>query len=139
MKPKCLVKKILSLMILLVLVTLSFISIPYAEATNVINSSANEYVDGDYQISHLLGIVTTVVALILSLTGTAVLVAFVYGGFLFLVSAGSSERIGLAKNVIKGAVIGMVIVFLSFTIITFVFEAFDVTGNWWESTWFNSK
>jgi len=65
---------------------------------------------------------------------------FIYGGIMFLVSAGSSEKVQQAKQIIIGAVIGLVIVFASYTIIQFVFTALEIpnagNGGWATVNWF---
>jgi isoprenylcysteine carboxyl methyltransferase (ICMT) family protein YpbQ len=48
---------------------------------------------------------------------------FIYGGFTFLISAGSSEKIGEARKIIIAAVIGLLIVFASYIIIKFVLQS----------------
>lgn len=136
MNVKIFVKQVFSFL-LIVSFFIAFSSISHA-APQTLVQSGDCTAHGTCQISDLMEIVVRVTTIILGLTGTVVLVAFVYAGFLFLISAGSSEKITQAKTIIKGAVIGMLVVFLSFTIITFVFKALGVTDkSWWESTWFN--
>jgi hypothetical protein len=68
---------------------------------------------------------------ILSISGSLALLFFVYGGFTFLISAGSSEKITKAKTILVNAVIGLVIVFASYMIIDFTMETLDYSmdGN----------
>ena len=65
-------------------------------------------------------IAIAIAAWILGITGSLALLFFIYGGFMFLISAGSSERVQKAKQIIIGAVVGVVIVLTSFLIINFV-------------------
>lgn len=84
------------------------------------------------QLSDLMNVVVRATQIILGLTGTVALVAFVYGGFMFLISAGSSEKVNQAKGIIKGAIIGIIVVFLSFSIISLIFKALGVADStWW--------
>ncbi len=71
--------------------------------------------------------------MILGITGSLALLAFIAGGIMFLISAGSSERVTRAKQILLGAVIGLVIVFTSFMIIQFVYTALGIPGNWWQA------
>ena len=57
---------------------------------------------------------------ILGILGSLVLIVIVWGGFLWLTSAGNSERIEKGKTAMRGAVIGLVIVFVAFTAINFL-------------------
>ncbi len=73
---------------------------------------------------------------LLGLTGSLALVAFIYGGVVLLVSGGSSEKVAQAKSIFIGAVIGLVVVFASWTIIGFIFKSLGIQGNWFNSNWF---
>lgn len=72
---------------------------------------------GDYTVSQILAILPTAIQFMLGISGSIALLAFVYGGVLFLVSSGNRELVEKGKNVIKGAVVGLLLVFLSYTII----------------------
>ncbi|MBI3114919.1 MAG: IPT/TIG domain-containing protein, partial [Candidatus Kerfeldbacteria bacterium] len=65
----------------------------------------------------------TIVNIIRWVLGILALVAvsfIIYGGFLWMTARGDENRILKAKKVIAGAVIGLIIVLLSFAIVTFV-------------------
>ena len=59
---------------------------------------------------------------------------FVYGGVMMLISAGNSEQVSKAKGIIMAAIIGLVIVFVSYIIVSFVISALGAqntaVGNW---------
>ncbi len=95
---------------------------------------------GDYELNDFVGLAIKVSQIILGLTGSLALLFFIYGGAMFLISGGSSERVTTAKNIIVGAVVGIFIIFTSYMIIGFVFKATgaDIKGTAWSSTdWFN--
>ena len=73
---------------------------------------------------------------ILGITGSLALLAFVAGGVMFLISSGSTERVTRGKQMIIGAVIGLVIVLTSWLVIGFVME--DVLG-YPKDTWYRIK
>lgn len=58
--------------------------------------------------------------IILGLVGALTLIMFVYGGVTWLLSGGSAEKVSKGKEIIVGSVVGLLIVFGSFTIIKFV-------------------
>ncbi len=58
--------------------------------------------------------------IILGVVGALTLAMFVYGGFTLLISGGSSEAVSRGKQIITGAVVGLIIVFVSYTVINFV-------------------
>ncbi len=75
--------------------------------------------------------------IILGIVGSLALLAFIAGGLMFLLSGGNTERVAQGKQIIFGAVIGLVIVFASYAIIQFVFTTLGITGGWATSGWFN--
>ena len=94
---------------------------------------------GDYELNDFIDLAVKVSQIILGVTGSLALIFFIYGGFIFLISGGSSEKVTKAKQIIIGAVIGIVLVFTSYMIIGFVFQALgaDTSGTAWSTTdWF---
>jgi len=57
------------------------------------------------------------------LSGAILLATFVYGGVLYI-TAGSSGNVGKAKDMIKNALIGMVLVFGAGALVTTVYDTF---------------
>lgn len=93
---------------------------------------------GNYDANSFLLIGIAVAQWILGITGALTLLAFIYGGVLFLISAGNKELVAKAKKVMIGAIVGMAIVFLSYTIIGFVFNSLGIKDAGWDSSnWFD--
>lgn len=95
-------------------------------ADSVIDTSAPAYETGDYSLDNIMSIVISTSGWILGIVGSLALLMFVYGGFMFLISAGSSDKIGQAQKILVAAVIGLIIVFASYMIIRFVAQAVGV-------------
>lgn len=72
------------------------------------------------QICHLVQLLVNIMQLILGSIGSLTLLMFVLGGFWWLISAGRSGYVEKGKTTIINAIIGLAIVFLSYSIITFV-------------------
>lgn len=86
-------------------------------------SEGSQKVDPKDQVCTLndfIRIAVNLSKIILGLTGSLALLAFVYGGFVFLLSGGSAQNVEKGKGILKAAVIGLVIVFASYAIIKFV-------------------
>ena len=64
--------------------------------------------------------VMAIVRLILGFLGVITILIMLYGGFVWLTSAGNEERVGTAKKIITAAIIGLVVVFVSYAIAEFV-------------------
>lgn len=81
--------------------------------------------EGDYTLTDIMSTGILVSDLILGLVGSLSLLMFVIGGVMFMVSAGSSDKIGKAKNLIVAAVVGLLIVFSSYLIIKFTLSSIN--------------
>ncbi len=77
---------------------------------------------GDYAVNDFVYLAINVSQLILGIVGSLSFLMFIFGGFTFLISAGSSEQVSKAKKIITAAVVGLLIVFSSWLIINFVFK-----------------
>jgi hypothetical protein len=67
--------------------------------------------------------------LMLSLVGTLSLIAFIIGGITFILSAGNQSQVKKGMDIIKAAVVGLLIVFSSVLIINLFFSGLGVTWN----------
>jgi hypothetical protein len=95
-------------------------------------------------ISAMIKTLINVTDLILSVTGSAVLAMFIYGGVLWIVAAGNDELIKKGKDAIIAAVIGIFIVLGSFMIINFAVAAltgqsFGDTATIFGQSWFKEQ
>lgn len=68
-------------------------------------------------IQCLVPMFTNVVQAIMALTGVALFVMLVVGGFNFLLSGGDPKKLEAARGTLTGAIIGLVVIVLSFLII----------------------
>ena len=59
----------------------------------------------------------------LGLIGLLAVIMMIYGGFMYMTSAGDANKVTKAKNTIIYGVVGLVIAVLSFAIVTFVLGA----------------
>lgn len=65
-------------------------------------------------------LIARIIRAVLGVIGIVLVVLIVYGGFLWMTSAGESDKIVKAKMVLKNAVIGFIIVMTSFGITQFI-------------------
>ena len=116
---------------------------PLLEGTNIkcdcVNSpkatGCQQYC-GEYGVNDFVLLAKKVSDIILGLSGSLALLAFIYGGVMFLISSGNNEQVSKAKSILIGAVIGLVIVFISFTVVNFVFKGLGIESAWHNSDWF---
>ena len=81
---------------------------------------------GDYEVNDFLALGVKISNILLGLVGSLALLAFVVGGVMFLASGGNKTLVDRGKATIIGAVIGLLIVFASYTIINFTADALGV-------------
>jgi hypothetical protein len=74
---------------------------------------------GDYGINDFMVLAINVSNWILGIVGSLTLVMFIWGGVMFMISSGASDKVGQAKKIIVAAVVGLIIVFSSWLIINF--------------------
>ncbi len=65
-------------------------------------------------------IIGNLINAVLGFLGVLLLVYILYGGFLWMTAGGEEKKVTEAKNIIKNAVIGMVIITAAFAITNFV-------------------
>lgn len=73
--------------------------------------------------------VMNVVNVLMGFLGIVAIIIILYGGFVWLTSAGNEEKVGQAKKIITAGIIGLVIIFISYAIATFVINSLiEATG-----------
>lgn len=85
--------------------------------------------DGNCQLNDIVNTVISVVDFILGISGSIALIMFVYGGFLWVSSGGSEERVKQGKEAVRSAVVGLVIIFISYTLITYGLGVFGLSED----------
>lgn len=99
---------------------------PGAEVTPV---ETPEKVFPTYELKKPIGEVTgpeligRIIKTVLALVGAFALAMFIYGGFTWLTSGGSPDRIKKGKDILIWAVIGLVVIFASYTLVDFILRA----------------
>ena len=76
----------------------------------------------------LPGIFNTIVNWALGIAFFIAVIFLIYGGFLYITSAGNEESATKGKNAVVYALIGIIIIVLSYVIVRVVYQ-FVVTGN----------
>ncbi len=71
----------------------------------------------------LRGLILTIVDYFLGFLGLLAVIMVIYGGVTYVSSAGNDEAVGKAKKIIMYALIGIVIILLSFVVVKAVLEA----------------
>ncbi|MBI4457700.1 hypothetical protein HY633_01925 [Candidatus Uhrbacteria bacterium] len=67
-------------------------------------------------------LVGRLITILTGISGTLALLMFVYGGFLWLTSAGIEEQVTKGKKIFTWATIGLVVIFLAYAIVQQIFN-----------------
>ena len=73
------------------------------------------------------GIIGNVIRAIFGIVGSLALAIFILGGFTWVTAAGNEEKVKKGKDMIMWAAFGLVVVFASYALVTFVLSA--LTGQ----------
>jgi predicted permease len=65
-------------------------------------------------------IAASIIKALLAFIGVVFMILFIYGGFLYMTSAGESDKVKKAKGLIKNAIIGVLIVMSAYAITYFI-------------------
>lgn len=71
------------------------------------------------------GFIVTVLSMAMGIMGTIALAVLIYGGFLWMTSAGNSSQVEKAQQILFWGALGIFLIFGSYAIITFIFEALN--------------
>lgn len=112
-------------------VFLLFLSLLFIAVTPVYAAQpwGNCLYDGDVaQISCLVPLFSNVVRAALQLAGVVLFILFVYAGFNFLLSGGDPKRLQQARSTLTYAIIGLVVIVVSYLIIQLISTITGVQG-----------
>lgn len=98
------------------LVFLFFVSVSFALGAELENPLGKGVVDPRK-------IIGNIVRAMLGISGSLALAMFIFGGFTWVTSAGSEEKIEKGKKMVMWAAFGLALIFLSYAIVGFVIGA----------------
>lgn len=59
---------------------------------------------------------------VIGVSGLVAVAVLVYGGYMFITSGGESDKVEKAQNIIKYAIMGLILVFLSVLIVNTIYD-----------------
>ena len=106
---------------ILLLASASFIpTLTYAQG--LVNPPKPDGLPG-YSEDRLSSALLTYINIALGIVGLIAVIFLIYGGFRYITSAGNEEVAEGAKKTIQNSIIGLVVIILSYTIITVIINA----------------
>lgn len=79
--------------------------------------------------TNLIVIIGNIIRIFLSLLGIILVVLILYAGFLWMTAAGNPDQVQKAKDIIKRAIVGLIIIVSAFAIVSFIITR--LTGSFW--------
>lgn len=74
-------------------------------------------------------LINNIISGILGVVGAVALVMMVIGGITWMTSAGNADRVRRGRDTLLWAILGLVIIFLSYAIINFVFQGLQANPS----------
>ncbi len=122
-------KNIKTICTIYVILALLLISAPvfaqsgvFSDITDGLDTFNNEAGLPKTGLNNLVG---TIIKQALSLLGIFTLIIVMYGGFLWMISGGNEERKKQARGVFVNGIIGLIIILLAYSIVSYVFNIFE--------------
>ena len=69
-------------------------------------------------------LITKLINVMLFIIGVLSVIMIIYGGIIYVISAGDSGRVSKAKNTIMYAIVGLIVALLAYAIVNFVITRF---------------
>ena len=79
------------------------------------------------EITDPRAVVGNIIKALLGIVGSLALAVFIFGGFMWVTSAGNEEKVKKGKDMLMWAAFGLAVIFASYALVTFVIDA--LTGG----------
>lgn len=98
---------------------------PEAAPASSSNNNNVKQLDNPLGTTDIRVIVSRFIRIITGISGSIALLMFVYGGFLWVTSAGEAEKVKQGKKVFVNATLGLIIIFTAYAAIAALFRVFS--------------
>ena len=68
------------------------------------------------------GLIGKIIKGVVGIVGSLALLLFIFGGFTWMTAGGNEEKVKKAQNILKSAVIGILIIFTSYALLNLLFS-----------------
>ncbi|MDO8261358.1 MAG: pilin, partial [Candidatus Magasanikbacteria bacterium] len=72
-------------------------------------------------------LIGSIINAVMGVVGSLALAMFIYGGFMWMLSAGNDQRVQKGKDILTWATLGLIVIFSSYALVKLVFEGLGVT------------
>jgi len=131
-------KKLFSLIFIMILLFVISLNVSFVNADNGYNTDASDKnlpapvelknpITNDSSPADINKIIGQVINGVLGVVGSLALIMFIYGGFTWMTAAGSSEKVTKGKDILVWAVIGLIVIFMSYAFVRLILA--DILGG----------
>ncbi len=89
----------------------------------------SSFTDSGLGTTNLIAMIANIVRWILGVLGVLAVLLVLYAGFIWMTAGGDTAKIAKAKAILKNAIIGLIIIFSSFSIASFLVSHFSGQGG----------
>jgi len=105
---------------IIILLLTMFLNVKQALAVNITNPGPGFFIS--YPDNSFAGLLYKLINFLLAVVGLITILFVIYGGFLYITSRGEEEQATAGKKTLTNAIIGLVIVILSYTVIAVIYN-----------------
>ncbi len=80
-------------------------------------------------VNSIQALIGKIISAVLGIVGSLALLMFVYGGIVWMTAGGAEKRVEEGKGIIRNSVIGLVIIFLSYTLVNVLIDSFGAVAT----------
>jgi len=78
-------------------------------------------------VAGVINLINQLIKFVLGFTGLIALIVFIYGGILWMISLGDSNKVKKAKDAMIWSIYGLLVIFASYAIVLTLFQAFGIS------------
>ena len=121
MKKKLLVKNILVATGLTALMAVPMVAFGQDAIGDGLGSVSSVFPHGGLSgTTSVMGLIRTIIQLMLMFAGIVAVIFIIIGGYMYITSSGNAEQAEKGKNTLVNAIIGIIIIVLSYVVVTVI-------------------
>ncbi|RLC38422.1 hypothetical protein DRH27_02290 [Candidatus Falkowbacteria bacterium] len=122
-------KKKFSLILIIIIFFVILLNVSFVDATEYNADGSIKKSSSPVELKNPLGgtgpadvnkVIGQVINGVLGIVGSLALLMFIYGGFTWMTAAGSSEKVTKGKDILVWAVVGLIVIFMSYAFVRLI-------------------
>ncbi|MFA6042907.1 MAG: hypothetical protein WCV85_04810 [Patescibacteria group bacterium] len=101
-------------------ISVGVLALPFAASAITIENVGGTLTLGSADLKQT---VLNIITFVLGLLGLIAVIMILYGGFIWLTAGGNEDKVSSAKRIISSAIVGLVVILISWAIVNFVVKS----------------